>query len=335
MTNENRSRVHAGVPAGGQFAAETRTESGVTLTAPSPLDVQAVTAAGDLARTRYAEELGRWQRRMDKGSRGGAPWPPLPEILVVTGEETKNFESLPRDEQEMVLEKLEIPGAKHLLEPGQRLGNGRVQVAEGLVVSPENLGVVLSAQKVMAETGIEGITLTEAGGRAEFAIEDGPLVHTIRLGGGGISISSGTKDEEEWDSERSDWLSRADLISTGGGVLEPGTPAFIASNYKRQREYAVMMDVFAASSFKGAWDLLGVLHRSDRAADLTVDGTEYTLDVSRAEPALKTGRGEDLHPSMVSGFLNHLATTTGHEDGAAFANDLREVFRETDRRLIP
>lgn len=336
MTNENRNRVQSGVPTGGQFAAERHTEAGVTLTAPSPLDALAVTAAGDLARTRYAEELGRWQRRMDKGDGHRRPWPPLPEILVVTGNQTENFETLPRDEQEAVLEKLEIPGAKHLLEPGQRLGNDRVQVAEGFDANPENLGLILSAQKVMAESGIEGtITLTEASSRPEFAIEDGPLVHKIRLGARGISFSSDTKDEEEWDYDRSTWLNRADLVSSGGSVLDPKEPAYVARTYREQRDYAVMMDVVAASSLRGSGDILGELNRSDRTADLTVDGTEYQLDVSGAEPALKTGRGEALHPSMVAGFLNHLATESGHPDGGALASDLREVFRETDRRLIP
>jgi len=30
-----------------------------------------------------------------------------------------------------------------------------------------------------------------------------------------------------------------------------------------------------------------------------------------------------------------VATETGHPDGDALASNLREVFRETDRRLIP
>ena len=42
-----------------------------------------------------------------------------------------------------------------------------------------------------------------------------------------------------------------------------------------------------------------------------------------------------LHASMVRGFLNHVASETGHPDGEALVSDLREVFRETDRRLIP
>lgn len=334
MTNENRNRVQAGVPTGGQFAPERHAEAaGVTLTAASPLDALAVSAAGDLARTRYSEELGRWQRRMDKGTRGDPPWPPLPPILVETARQTENFEALPRDEQEAVLEKLEIPGAKHLLEPGQRLGNDRVQVAEDLN-DPEDLGLALSAQKVIAESGIEGtITLTEAGKNPEFTIEDGPLVHKINIGARSISVSSEAAGDE-WDYERHTWLDQASYISTGGSVLEPATPAFFGRIYKQQREYAVMMDVVAASSFRDSGDMFGEMNRSDRTADLTVDGTEYQLDVSGTEPALKTSRGDALHPSMVPGFLNHLATQTGHPDGDALASDLREVFRETDRRLI-
>ncbi|OOP65304.1 hypothetical protein BMF89_00190 [Arthrobacter sp. SRS-W-1-2016] len=261
------------------------------------------------------------------------PWPPLPPILVETARQTESFETLPRDEQEAVLEKLEIPGAKHLLEPGQRRGNDRVQVAEDLN-DPEDIGLALSAQKVIAESGIEGtITLTEAGKYPEFTIEDGPLVHKIRVGARSLSISSEAA-REDWDYERSTWLARADLISSGGSVFEARRPAEVGHVYQEQRDSAVMMDVVAASSFRDSCDMFGELHRRDRTADLTVDGTEYQLDVSGAEPALKTSRGDALHPSMVAGFLNHLATQTGHPDGDALASDLREVFRETDRRLI-
>jgi hypothetical protein len=58
------------------------------------------------------------------------------------------------------------------------------------------------------------------------------------------------------------------------------------------------------------------------------------LDVSSDEPAFKTSDGTPLHPAMVRGFLDHLAAQTDHADGNALASDLREVFRETDRRLV-
>jgi hypothetical protein len=337
MTNENRNRVQPGVPTGGQFAPEHHTESSVTL-APSPLDAAALTAAGDLARTRYSEELGRWQRRMDKGSRGGAPWPPLPEVLFDAGRQSENFETLPRDEQEALLEKLQIPGAGHLLEPGQRLGNDTVRVADGLDTTGGDIGLALTAQKLITDAGIPGdITLTDVGRNlAVFTVQDGTISHRVRIGARSLGFSANSGDGEDYDYDRDDWLCRADIMSAGGSVYEKDRTADLKGNYQSHREYAVMMDAVASSSFRGAEQLLGELGRHGRTAVIKADGTEHLLDVSGDVPVLKTEDGSQaLHPSMVSGFLNHLATKTGHPDGDAFAADLREVFREMDRRLIP
>ncbi|HEX9227442.1 MAG TPA: hypothetical protein VF885_12430, partial [Arthrobacter sp.] len=98
---------------------------------------------------------------------------------------------------------------------------------------------------------------------------------------------------------------------------------------------ATMMDVVAGSSFKDSEELFGELNRGYRTAELKVDGTEYALNVSGDAPTLRGDGDTALHPSMVPGFLNHMATRTGHPDGEALVSDLREVFRETDRRLIP
>jgi hypothetical protein len=335
MTNvENRNRVRAGKTAG-RFAPEAHQEpAGVTLTAPAPLDEAAVGLVADLVRTRSSVEMGSWQRQMDKGGGHLRPMPPTPEVLVELDRRAKGFETLPRTEQVEVLDQLKLTGAAFLLEPGQKLGNDRVQVADDLN-APDDLGVALAAQKVMTESGIEGpITLVEAGKYPKFTVEDGPLVHKVSLGERALSFSSEAADDE-WDSERSEWLRQAEFVSSGGSVFDAGLPDYVGRIYKEQRGYAVMMDVVSASSFRGSRDLLGELNRRDRTAELTVDGTEYQLNVSGAEPALKTGDGTTLHASMVPGFLNHVATTTGHPDGATLASDLREVFRETDRRLIP
>jgi hypothetical protein len=273
---------------------------------------------------------------MDKGSMRDLPWPSLPDVLVELNRRAEDFESLPREEQEEVLDQLKFPSAKHLLEPGHQLGNDRVQVAEGLDTDGGNLGLALAAQKVVADSGIRGtITLTKVGDRTEFTIQDGNIQHGLRVGENLLSFSASSGDEEDY--RRDDWLCRADTSTAGGSIFEQDRAKELGGIYKSHSEYAVMMDVVARSSFKEVNDdpEIGELDRSARTAELRVDGAEYLLDVSGDGPVLKSGGGKyTLHSSMVRGFLNHVATETGHPDGDALASDLREVFRETDRRLI-
>lgn len=334
---ENRSRVQAGIKTGGQFAAEAHSEpGGVTLTMDhSPLDKTAVGVVGALVRARSAIEMSTWQRRQDKGRYGyeHEPREPMPEVLVVLDRRAAAFETLPRQEQDEILDQLKMQESKYLLEPGQRLGNDKVQVADDLDTSG-NLGLALVAQKVIADAGIPGtITLAEAGDRTRFTVQDGNIEHTISVGANSLSFAANSGVEEDY--RRDDWIDRADITSAGGYVFEPTRAGDLRRYYESHREYTVMMDVVADSSFRGAESSLGELDRSARTAELRADGAEYVLDVSGAEPALKTSDGSALHPSMVRGFLNHAATQTGHPDGDALASDLREVFRETDRRLVP
>lgn len=340
MTNnvEHRNRVRTGKTAG-QFAPEAHQEpTGVTLTQkPSPLDTAAVATVGDLVRTRDAVERGTWQRRHDKGHMRDLPTPPFPPVLVELNRQAQNFETLARDEQEAVLDQLKYPNAKHLLEPGQQLGNDKVQVAEDLDAEGGNLGLALTAQRLVADSGIPGtITLTKVGDYAAvFSIQDGNIRHGVRVGERALSFSANSGDENDYD--RDGWLYRADTSTAGGSIFEKDRATELGGLYKSHREYAVMMDVVADSSFKEVNDdpAIGELDRSARTAELRVDGEEYLLDVSGDEPVLKSGGGKyTLHPSMTRGFLTHVAAETGHADGEAFASDLREVFRETDRRLI-
>ena len=337
---DHRNRVQAGVRTAGQFAVEVHPEpTGVTLTVESsPLDEAAVASVGDLVRDRAAVETGTWQRRMDKGSRGDAPWPPMPEVLVELNRRAESFESLPRQEQEAILDQLKLTGAKHLLEPGQRLGNDKVRVADDLDTEGGNIGLALTAQKLVADAGLTGeITLTHVGDMTKFTVEDGNLKHGLTVGTSLLSFGAeGSADESDYD--RNTWLYRADIISAGGSVFERDRADDLRKRFTSHREYAVMMDVLADSSLKEVSDdpALGELDRSARTAVLSVDGAEYLLDVSGDEPVLKSGREmHSLHASMVRGFLNHVASETGHPDGEALVSDLREVFRETDRRLIP
>ncbi|MFB9714295.1 hypothetical protein [Arthrobacter methylotrophus] len=333
---ENRARVQAGIKTGGQFAPEAHSEpAGLTLTMePSPLDRTAVGILGALVRARSATEMGAWQRRQDKGRYGyeHEPRDPVPEVLVELDRRAAAFETLPKQEQEELLDQLKMQGHKYLLEPGQRLGNDKVQVAADLDTSG-NTGLALVAQRVVADTGIPGtITLAEAGDLTKFTVRDGDIKHTISVGPRSLSLS--TRSGEEDDYSRDDWFSRADVSSVGGYVFDEKRAEYLRRLYESHREYTIMMDVVAGSSFRDSEDHLGQLDRSVRSAELRVDGVGYLLDVSGDEPALKTDDGQTLHPSMVRGFLNHTATLTGHPDGDAFASDLREVFRETDRRLV-
>lgn len=335
---ENRTRVQAGIKTGGQFAPEAHAEpAGITLTqAPSPLDKAAVTAVGDLVRTRAAIEHGTWQRRMDKGRNGyeHEPREPLPPVLVELNRQAAAYESLPREEQEAVLDQLKLANVKYLLEPGQQLGNDRVRVAEGLDTEGGNLGLALTAQKLVADSGIPGdITMTGVRDKTEFTIQDGNIRHGLRVGHSTVSLSATSGDEENY--RRDDWLYRADIISAGGSIFEQNRAKELSGYFEGHREYAVMMGAVADSSFIEAESSLGELNREYRTAEVKVDGTEYVLDVSGDTPSLRGDGDTTLHPSMVPGFLNHLAKRTGHPDGDALAADLRDVFRETDRRLIP
>lgn len=333
---ENRARVQAGVKTGGQFAAEVHSEpAGVTLmTEPSPLDKTAVGIVGALVRARSNMEMGTWQRRQDKGRYGyeHEPRDPVPEVLVELDRRAKSFETLPREEQEAVLEQLKMQQHQYLLEPGQQLGNERVRLGDNLDTSG-NVGLALVAQKIVADAGIPGpVTMTEIGDRTAFTVQDDAIQHTIHIGANSLALSATPADGEDY--QRGDWFSRAYISSSGGYVFETTRPEALRRDYESFREYAVMMDVVADSSFRDAESSVGALDRSARTAELRADGAEYVLDVSADEPALTTDDGTPLHPAMVSGFLDHVAAQTGHADGDALISDLREVFRETDRRLV-
>lgn len=337
MTNnvDHRNRVRAGVKTAGQFAAEVHQEpANVTLTPqPSQLDKAAVAGLADMVRTRAAYEHGKWQRRHDRGYMGDLPAPPLPPELVDLNRQADEFETLPRQEQEEVLDKLTFSGAKHLLEPGQTLGNDRVLVDEDLDPDKGNVSVALSAQKLIADAGISGtVTMTHIGDWTKFTVEDGNLKHDLKIGRSLLSFGC---EDPDGDYTQNNWLYRADASMAGGDLLAEGRADDLRKHYEEHREYAVMMDAVASSSFRDAEDHIGVMDRKYRTAELKVDGTEYVLDVSGDEPSLRGDGDTTLHPSMVPGFLNHMATRTGHPDGNALVSDLREVFRETDRRLIP
>lgn len=339
MTNvNNRSRVQAGIKTGGQFAAEAHQEpEGILLTqAPSPLDQAAVAAVGDLVRTNAAAETGRWQRRIDMARRGyeHEPPEPMPPALVEVNRQAEEFESLPRQEQDELLDKLKLTNTKHLLEPGQKLGTDKVQLADDLGTEHRQIGLALVAQRHMTEAGLPGtITMTDIGNATDFSVHDGGITHNISVGSGYLSFSAGCDDEEDYT--RRSWLHRADAGVYGGSVFEENRVQALRTHFDSHREYATMMDVVACSSFREHEEFFGELDRSGRTAEIKVDDTEITLDLSGTDPILKTEDGKALHPSMASGFLDHMATRTGHADGTTFASDLREVFRETDRRLIP
>lgn len=260
--------------------------------------------------------------------------PPLPPELAEINRQAAEFESLPRQEQDEVMDKLKFTAAKHLLEPGQKLGNDRVQVADGVTTDEGDVGLALIAQKQIADAGLPGtVTLTKIGDTAEFSIEDGAIKHSVRIGKTMQAFSAESADEDDYS--RTNWLYRSDVSVFGGSVFEEDRTDGIRKHFEGHREYAAMMDVVAGSSFCDSEEHLGELDRSARTAVIRTDGTENLLDVSGDEPVLKTEDGQHtLHPSMAHGFLNHMAAQTGHADGGAFVSSLREVFRETDRRLV-
>ncbi|MGX1161028.1 hypothetical protein FBY31_0608 [Arthrobacter sp. SLBN-100] len=313
MTNvNNRTRVQAGIKTGGQFVAETHQEpEGVLLTqAPSPLDEAAVAVVADLVRTSAAVEEGDWQRHHDKGYLRDLPTPPYPPEILELRRQADSFETLPAQEQNEILDKLKLPAAKHLLEPGQTLGNHKVDVADDVLAGGGKLGFVLASQKLITDANLPGTaTMTKAGDQTEFSIPDGSIQHEVRVASSMVSLSSSSTDD---DYTRNSWLARADISSFTGSMFERDRSGSLRENFKDHSEYAVMMDVVASSSFRDYESHFGEMNR---------------------------GASEDgkttFHPSMVAGYLDHMAEQTGQRDRDSFVNDLREVFRETDRRLIP
>lgn len=336
MSNtNNRTRVQAGIKTGGQFAAETHQEpEGVLLTqAPSPLDEAAVAVVADLVRTSAAVEEGDWQRHHDKGYRRDLPTPPYPPEILELRRQADSFETLPFQEQNEILDKLKLPAAKHLLQPGQKLGNHKVEVPEDVLADGRKLGFALASQKLVTDANLPGTaTLTNAGDLTEFSIQDGDIEHELRVASSMVSLSSASTGD---DYTRNSWLSRAEISSFSGSMFERDRSEGLRENFKDHREYAVMMDVVASSSFRDYEEHFGEMNRDARTAVIQSDGTEAVLDISGDEPVLATEDGKTtFHPSMVAGYLDHMAEQTGHRDRDAFVNDLREVFRETDRRLI-
>lgn len=186
----------------------------------------------------------------------------------------------------------------------------------------------------MTEAGLPGtITMTDIGDATDFAVQDGGIMHGVTIGSTLLSFSAEGADEDDYT--RSSWLHRADIGSYGGSVFEEDRTRGLRNYFASHREYATMMDVMAISSFRDHEEYFGEMNRSGRTAEVKVDDIEIVLDLSGFDPVLKTEDGKALHPSMAHGFLDHMAMRTGHADGKAFASDLREVFRDMDRRLIP
>jgi hypothetical protein len=337
MTIENRSRVPSGVRTGGQFAAEAHAEAtGVTLTrsAPSSTDQAVLSAVGDLVRTNANFQLAEWERRLQAQQ---LPWHSSSDPATVAPErvkavqQAKEFESLSRDEQEQLLDAVKLSGVKHLLEPGQKLGTDRIHVAEGLELQDANLAMVLTAQAEVHNANLPGtITLTGIGDVAAFDVQDGDLRHELRIGSGLVSMSPEVEDGDPY--VRGDWLWRADQSTFAGSILEGDRSAELVRQFGEYRKFAVLMDVVASSPLKDSGDEIGELDVDQRTAQLKSDGTDFILDVSGDTPTMRTDAG-NLHPSMIPGFLDHVARQSGHVNGQAFAADLREVFNETERRL--
>jgi hypothetical protein len=335
---ENRTRVQAGIKTGGQFAPETHGEpTGVTLTTPSPHDAVAVGVAAALVRSRAKDEIGTWQRRQDRGRRGyeHEPRDPMPLVLTELDRRAKDFETLPREEQEAVLDQLKMQGVKHLLEPGQRLGNDEVRVADGVESESANIGLALAAQKVVADAGLPGtVTMTDAGQAATtFTIEAGGTTHNLQVGPFSAIVST---EPEDGDTQTAGWLKRATVSSRAANVFVPHMSENLRVAFDTHQSRAALMSAFAASSFREAGESIGDLVPSHRSAVVRTGDFQYMLDVSGDRPVLETmdEDSDPLHPSMVDGFLNHMAAQTGHKAGETFASELREVFRDAERRLI-
>lgn len=335
---ENRNRVQPGVPSGGQFAAEQHGEpDGVTLTRPSssPFDQAAIASLGEIVRTEANIELGTWQRRMDKGYRRDLPPEPMPPRLAEALRQAEEFETLPVEEQRALLDALQLPAVKHILDPGQRLGTDTIQVAEDLGPAEDNLALTLVSQKQVSAAGLPGtVTLTDAGDMTQFTVRDQGIKHQLQSGRTYLSLLAEPEDEE--DFTRREWLSHAQVSSFGRSILKDDQSAAVARTYKGHHDYSVLMDTMASSPFREHYAYFSDMDRNERTVELTVDGTEVILDVKGETPVLRAtgGSGADLHPSMTAGFLSYMAEKTGRPDAATFAEDLREVFRDAERRLI-
>lgn len=233
MTNvNNRTRVQAGIKTGGQFAAEAHQEpEGVLLTqTPSPLDRAAVAAVGDLVRTNVLGEIGGWQRHHDKGYLRDLPTPPLPPELVEIQRQADEFKSLPWQGQAA----LKLSAAKHLLEPGQKLGTDKVRLAEDLETEKGQIALALVAQRQMSDAGLPGtITMTDIGNATDFAVQDRGITHNVSVGSGYLSFSSEDADDEGY--VHSSWLNRADAGVYGGSVLEQDRTKGLRSHFDSHR----------------------------------------------------------------------------------------------------
>ncbi|MFT4470516.1 hypothetical protein ACMX2H_11485 [Arthrobacter sulfonylureivorans] len=320
-----RSRVSAGLTEGGQFAVEAKSEAtGVSLDAPCrEIDKAAIEYLGRRARSKAAYDLGDYQRKVDRG-RG---WHGLEERMARLEDmkaKADNFENLGTAEQQEALSSLQLGRLTHLLQPGQTLGNSRVAVADDLDANPEDLALALEAQKQILDERIPGdITLTKVeSGKATFVVKDGSVTSEIEAFDGYVTYSAVS---EQACGEHADWLYKANRSNHRVGVR--------AEDYNEHHEYAVMMDAVADSPIK--FDPMIVsFDRKERSIELGADGSFYTYKVSGHIPELRTESGTKLHTSMLHGFMNYVAVSTGTENSGGFTEALQEVFRETERRLV-
>lgn len=335
MTNtETRTRVTRGIPTGGQFAAESHAEApGITLTAEtSELDTAAVKAVGDKCRSAVISEIDRWQRRMDR--RGANELPPLATELADAQDRANNFETLERKDQLELMQKLQLTDLNHLLEPGQQLGTDRVPLSDDFEPAPEDFGIGLIAQKRMAETNLpSGFVFSKLEtGEATFTRTKDGVTSAIAFGDRSTQFAAeGAEMEADGfpNFEMDEWLRRAEIGSYGVGTSDR-----LETLWNQHQETAVMSSVIGASSFRFDGEHLGEFDREARTVELRDQDTECLLDLSGDEPFIAGHRAVPLHPAMTRGFLDHMASETRRSSGDEFTNDLLEIFREADRRMV-
>ncbi|MGY4544376.1 hypothetical protein ACVWY0_004320 [Arthrobacter sp. UYNi723] len=156
----------------------------------------------------------------------------------------------------------------------------------------ENSILALTAQKLVTDADLPGeITLTEIGDTAKFTVKDGPIEHSVHIGSTMLSFSAEGADDD-YDYTRGTWLYRSGYGVFGGSVLEADRARDLRSHFATHREFAILMDVMADSSFREHDEYFGELDREGRTAALETDDTENLLDLSGDEPVLKTDDGQ-------------------------------------------
>lgn len=331
MSPDNRNRVRKGVSTGGQYAAESRSESGLELSGTKP-DFKAPGVLDEVAA--FAKQLVRKQAtswaRENRKHKSFSLTPGLPKQIADDQRDVELFHEMPRERQAQLLP----PHMAHLLGKEQRYGRGRVQLADDFDPDPRYAMLGLTAQAEIERSGIPGkITFTRLErAKATFAVEHQGISQNVEMTESYMAYKP--SNPEGSDIADHTWRERAITMFRGASVYD-GPGDTLLRTMRDHHTNAMLHETMAQSPLRESHQqIIGLDYDERRATILTSpDGPPFHLRLQNAEWELTDTMGRPLDARTASVLVDEVARESGQPGAAAFVNELRGVFAKTDESL--